>query len=412
MAAGQQLLRLPIERWVHGGEGLGIVAEGADAGLVVFVPRTVPGDVVDVVLEKKKKRWARGRLLRIVTPSPQRTPAPCEVQDRCGGCPWMGADLSFQREWLAEILLREVQKRLHVDEVEAKALVRPMDTEGQAGLGYRNRLRMSYRLEGKGPVRLGFRQGRAKEVVDAATCLVANEAIRSALPTLRQAVEEFGGHRGEASLVSGEGGVSMRIEPAQGSIRTLGPAEVLVQVGDASIPAHAGTFVQGNPVVAARIAADIQEAAARLGGGVAVELFCGSGTFTVPLLKSGFEVWGYDLAEEGAAAFEETTQPWGQARYFFQDLLGLEPWPSPAPQTPDLVLMDPPRGGAGETIDWIISAGVPHVLMVSCDIATGLRDAQLLREGGYRCHWIQAYDLFPNTGHQELLVYLELEGSN
>ena len=71
-AAAASLNGLQILRWAHGGEGVGIPDTGPLAGRIVFVPDAVPGDVVDLAILEVKDRWARGRIAKIVRPSPCR----------------------------------------------------------------------------------------------------------------------------------------------------------------------------------------------------------------------------------------------------------------------------------------------------------------------------------------------------
>src|ERR1700741_2024114 len=79
----QQIVRLTIDRISYGPAGIGRVN-----GKVIFVPGTIPGDTVEVAIEEEKKNYARGRVLTLITPAPQRRNPPCPYVSRCGGCPW------------------------------------------------------------------------------------------------------------------------------------------------------------------------------------------------------------------------------------------------------------------------------------------------------------------------------------
>ena len=78
---------MEILRWAHGGDGVAVASDGPDAGKILFVAGVVPGDVATVKIVEEKRRWARGKVLRLVRPSPRRVAVPCVVQGRCGGCP-------------------------------------------------------------------------------------------------------------------------------------------------------------------------------------------------------------------------------------------------------------------------------------------------------------------------------------
>ncbi len=395
---------LLIRRWANGGDGVGIVEGGELDGLVVFVPKTVPGDRIDAEVLKKKKRWARARVKELVAPSEHRVRAACSFHEECGGCPWMAGSIEMQREQLDLILHSEVKKRLlreHVDaDIDLPGVV------GGEGLSYRNRLRLAYRTGAGGEVELGFRQARSGRIVSVPSCAVALPELVEALEPLRQSLSNHAAEEGEVRLLGFDGKVAGRIEPRGKPSRCWGETCVDVSIGSATLSLPATAFVQGNAEIASVMADVIEEAARSHGGRVAVELFCGAGTFTVPLLKAGYTVHGYDWADDCGAAFTQATASHGDAVFNHQDLLGISPYPVGAPAEVDLVLLDPPRSGAGEVIEWVIGSRARCVLLVCCDIATGLRDAQLLMASGFRCIRIRSYDLFPNTGHQELIIEL------
>ena len=98
-------VELQIERVAPGGDGVAHVD-----GLVVFVPRTFPGDRVSARLVRGKDAWARAADVEVVEPAPTRVESPCAHSQTCGGCPWMGWDVGAQRaakrELLADLLRR------------------------------------------------------------------------------------------------------------------------------------------------------------------------------------------------------------------------------------------------------------------------------------------------------------------
>src|SRR5919197_272712 len=98
-------LLIHIDKLIHGGKGL--AHEGA---MAIFVEGVLPGESVHIELARVKKGYAEGRLLDVVTPSPDRTPAPCPVYGQCGGCQLQhasaAAQLAMKRNILAETLAR------------------------------------------------------------------------------------------------------------------------------------------------------------------------------------------------------------------------------------------------------------------------------------------------------------------
>ena len=138
-----------------------------------------------------------------------------------------------------------------------------------------------------------------------------------------------------------------------------------------------------------------------------MEFFAGAGTLTVPLQRAGFRVTAYEAASAVSKAFSEATTPHGETCFHVCDLLSDgRPWPRP--ERARVLLLDPPRSGAAELMPWVAHSGVPTVILMSCDVATGLRDLATLQEAGYRVAEVLGYDMFPHTGHQELLAIAHL----
>jgi 23S rRNA (uracil1939-C5)-methyltransferase len=102
----------------------------------------------------------------------------------------------------------------------------------------------------------------------------------------------------------------------------------------------------------------------------------------------------------------------GAASFHVADLLAVGV-PEPRPQTADLLVLDPPRVGAAELMPWVRAFATPHVILISCDVATGVRDLRALAGEGqpYAIERITSYDMFPHTGHQELVAELTLRAS-
>ena len=398
---------LTIERWAHGGDGIGVPEDGPLRGMVVFVPGTVPGDVVRCRIVRQKRRWARAEVMELITPSPHRAKVPCAVQDACGGCPWMPGDEEVQRASRLAILAGEAKKRLGWTDEDIRDRLRLAGPAGSR-LGYRGRVRMTFRVERGGAVLLGYHQQGSQRLVDVPTCVVATDAIQEALPDVRSALAGLGPGEGSVLLVSGDDGVAGSIRMAGKPATQFGPDRVLVRQGEHRVHATAESFVQANADVAGSLV-DAVEAAARLAGGSeATELFSGSGTLTLGLLRAGYRVAAYESDPRARSLFEATVKGAGEAAWHRADLLaaGIV---EPAPPSPDLVLLDPPRQGAAEMLPWIRGAGAPTVILVSCDVATCFRDVASLTVGDsapYQVTSVTGFDMFPHTGHQEMLVVM------
>ncbi len=408
-----RLRDLEILRWAHGGAGLAIPVGGPLAGRVVFVEGgAVPGDRVVVDVLKANRRWARARLVAIEVPSGQRVAPPCPLQARCGGCPWMVGSLELQAASRLAILTGEAHKRLGWSDEEAAVRVGLAEVPGAAALGYRARLRLAWK-RARGTLVLGYRARRSHDLIDVRHCAVASPALNAALGEARARAQATGARAGEVRLIAGEEGVAVSVEPTGGAPELLGPEAVTVRFGARVQRASPATFVQANPTVAAAIGDAIEGAAWDLGGAHAVELFAGSGLLTQSLWAAGYTVDAYEVDPSARAPFEAAAAASGspKSRWHRADLLSIGLVTPPPAARPDLVLLDPPRGGADPVMPWIRASGAARVLMVSCDVATAFRDlATLVADGRYRVTEVRGYDMFPHTGHQEVFAVAEPVG--
>jgi 23S rRNA (uracil1939-C5)-methyltransferase len=398
---------LEVLRWAHGGDAVAVPSDGPLAGRVVFLSDAVPGDVVDVDIIEERTRWARGRILRVVRASPERREAPCRVQARCGGCPWMQGRQAAQARSRRLILEGEVRKVLGEAALSAIELA-PSGPE----LGHRQRLRLAYEHRG-GRVVLGLHARSTHTLIELERCEVADPGLNAALPAVRAAIAQRGAlGAGRVTLLAGQtasgGGFGAFVEPEHGTPYAIHDERVTLRFGRFEQTLSPAAFAQANAAVTGAILEALQTWAAGVGGGRrVVELFAGSGTLTMALWAAGCTVMAYEIDGRAREAFERTRLACqGQASWHELDLtLGI-PHPAPAPPI-DAIVLDPPRTGAREIMPWVRAVGAAKVAYLSCDLATGLRDAaELTRDGVYRVERIIGYDMFPHTGHQECLILL------
>jgi 23S rRNA (uracil1939-C5)-methyltransferase len=135
-----------------------------------------------------------------------------------------------------------------------------------------------------------------------------------------------------------------------------------------------------------------------------LDLFCGIGNFSLALARAGARVCGL---ESGAGAVERAWRNaalnglGARAEFAVQDL-----YDSPGPALPDarLMLLDPPRSGAGPNLrHWVAGAGLERIAYVSCNPETFATDAAVLQQSGFHLADVGVFDMFPHTAHIETL---------
>jgi len=150
-------LRLRIDSIGAGGEGVGRLPDGR----VVFVHRTAPGDVAEVEVVQRGKRWARGRLLRVLEPSPERREPPCRFYAECGGCTLEHLEYPAQLRAKSRIVVDALVRIGKLDVHPPVVVASPREHR------YRNRVSFALRRLGQGRVVAGFHAlGEPDRIVD------------------------------------------------------------------------------------------------------------------------------------------------------------------------------------------------------------------------------------------------------
>lgn len=424
--------RIRIEGVAASGAGVGRLADGR----AIFVHRSAPGEIVEATIREEKKRWARGELLRVIEPSPQRRTAPCPHYDRCGGCTLehleYGAQLRAKHAIVAETL-----RRIGGIGIDDGGLHLPPVVPSPSEFQYRNRVSFTLLRLGGDRVVVGFHEiERPGRIVDiTGECLLPEPAIATAWDRIRA---EWG--RGAHRLPSGRrlrltlratlmGEVALTIEGGYGPGR---PAELLERVPEltavwhrpgskrADRPPHLlagketiterwgaeeigvrGTaFLQVNRGAAELLEAHLLELIGDPAGLRIVDAYAGIGLRVRHLARKGAEVVGIELdptateiAREGAPPNAEFVE--GRVEEHLADHLQA-----------DLVVLNPPRTGLDEVVPELLRGAPPRRLIyVSCDPATLARDLRRLGDR-FRIGSMMSFDLFPQTAHLETVVEL------
>jgi tRNA/tmRNA/rRNA uracil-C5-methylase (TrmA/RlmC/RlmD family) len=386
-------LELEIGAVAHGGHCVSRVD-----GRVVFVRHALPGELVRAeVTEDKGGSFCRADAVEVLRPAPERVEPPCPVAvpGGCGGCDWQHATPDFQRELKARVVEEQLRRLAGIE--------RPVEVEALPGgpLRWRSRVRLIAGKDG----RAGFRAHRGHRVVAVDDCPISlREALDGVLsrrwrPGAELELTADGDrrtHLREVSTVRGkrrtrqlEGGVA--IEHAAGRDWRLG-AHGFWQVH----PAAADTFAS---------VAGVWASAPR--GGTVWDLYAGVGLFAAVLagqVGSRGSVLAVESSRAAVADGERNLMdlPWirwrsGLVEHVLRD----------EPSSPDVVVLDPPRKGAGRAVVDAIAAGAPErVVYVACDPAALARDLATFAGHGYRLTELRAFDAFPMTHHVECIALL------
>jgi 23S rRNA (uracil1939-C5)-methyltransferase len=382
-----RLLEVEIERILPGGQGIAHAE-----GLTIFVALAAPGDRVNVELNRVKGKIAFATIKEILKPSELRVEAPCPYFGRCGGCDFQ--QLIYQAQLDAKVqIITDCLKRI------AKLPFAPDITIERSPAEWRYRSRTSWQVDHEHS-RFGYFEGGSHRICDVEFCAVLAPELQQVLEDLRGEMRDGLVTASEIDAVVGDEGVS--IAPA-GKYETI---EVSRKVGNETYRFNARSFFQVNHQLLDRMVA---HAIDELTGEFAIDLFSGVGLFTLPLARRFKRVIAVEsdvkavrfarenLTQAGldnAVAVHSRVSEWLEHNTNLHGEV-------------DLLLLDPPRTGAGpSTIAGILEIGPKQICYVSCDPATLARDLKELIAGGYELDTVKAFDMFPQTHHVETIAHL------
>ena len=380
------VVELRIDALAAGGDGVGRTA----AGRVVFVPRTAPGDRIRARIAALHPRYARAALEQILEPSPARVAPACAVFGECGGCSWQHVDYAVQCEakrGIVEDALRRVGRLALPGARRDPALA--------------DRLRLSRaRARGGG--------GRARR-------LSAREQPRAVrgepLPDPLRARRRRSSPRSRAAPPARDG--EWEIAAGAGAARAhevggAGPALELDVEGE-KLRVSPGVFFQANPALHAALVESVARAAGR--GALALELYAGCGFFTLALARAFERVIA---VEADAAAVADLRHNLARAscasasRWCTAGRGGCSPRERARRDPPGRRRARPAAHGPRRAEPRPRSARSPPSgsPISPCDPATLARDLAALVAGGFALDAVEAFDLFPQTPHVEVLASL------
>lgn len=407
-------MELEVEAVAHGG----ICTGHAPDGRVVFVRHTLPGERVLARVTEERRRYLRADAVAVRRSSPDRVRPPCPYAGpgRCGGCDWQHVDLAAQRRLKAAVVREQLRRLAGLD-----VPVEVEDVPGAPdGLGWRTRVRYAVRSDGA----VGFRRHRSHAVEPIETCPIAHPLVEDlGVATRRwpgtEAVEvAVGAVTGDRSVVvSGPPRAGVPVLDASATIlRATPPPQgrpgVEERAAGRAWHVSAGGFWQVHPGAADALVAAVLALVDPRPGEPGLDLYSGVGLFAGALAQrvgaagSVVAVEG-DVAAAADAARNLADLPSVTVLAAGVDRALLDGLAS----RPAVVVLDPPRSGAGREVVAGIAALAPRAIgYVACDPAALARDVATFGGLGYRLAGLRALDLFPMTAHVECVALLEPAG--
>ncbi len=434
-------MELEIIALSNGPEGIARTLEGK----TIFVERAVPGDTVEVSLIEEKKRFARARVERIISPSENRVASPCKYQSICGGCPWglVSYDLQLisKRDNVIQQLVRIGGfERDVITELVEDTIASPKT------YGYRNKIELRTSMS-TGALELGYTAPGGTDIIPIDSCPLASgraskapKALRGALRYLAGAGNDLGIERVSLRHSSRTNDLEIALWTPTSSFPraeaerilndALSPTSIVrvllkstakervvsnveqlggkgfwrERLAGSSYEVSAPSFFQVNTEQAETLVNTVVDTLEPYH--TVLDLYSGVGTFTLPLLKGEKDV--ISVESYGPAVRDQRRAV--EAAGYEAEIIGGDVARELASIIDEVegIVVDPPRAGlAPEVSEMLRDSDVERIVYVSCDPATLARDLAIIcGSNSWQVDRITPVDMFPQTHHVETVVLM------
>lgn len=424
-----------IESLNHDGRGVTHIE-----GKTVFIHGALPEEEVMFTYTKKSRKFDEGQVVEIIKASSERVDPECSHFGICGGCSLQHQDANAQLKHKQQILMDALK---HIGKVQPAEIIPPLVLDDHWGYRRKARIGAKYVVK-KGKTLVGFRERGSSFIADLSSCKVLHPKVGELITPLSELIEGFSirdkvpqiemamgdetcvlifrlleppseedlaklscfGEQHDIHIYLQEGGPDT-VRPLSGEM-----ADLTYALPEFGIELHflPTDFTQVNSGINRLMVHRAVEMLALRPDDRVLELFCGLGNFTLPLAQNAAEV----VAVEGDAGLvtraRENANCNGidNATFYTANLfesLTNEPW---LKQSFNKVLLDPPRTGAVEVLEYLPKLGVQQILYISCNPGTLGRDAgELVHKHGYKLKAAGVMDMFPHTAHVESIALFE-----
>jgi 23S rRNA (uracil1939-C5)-methyltransferase len=403
-------------------------------GRAVFAEGALPGEEVRVRLHDRQRSFARGVVSRVLKAAPERVPSPCPLEDRCGAAGWRWVEYDAQLRFKAAILEEQMRHLGGIDvEVAAVHGMRALPTgtgpRCAAGPGWDYRTTAEMHVANG---RLGYFAPHSRQVADTPQCCLHHPLLDKALAALAALLQPESRIRSVTVRCAPSTGKLLAVLEGSGAFDKLaarwmercpelsgvlqrdrsrtkllrGDDHLIQELHGLRWHVGAGSFFQVNDRQTALLIERVRDLLRPQPGERMLDLFCGVGTFALPLARAGAHMTGVEVyapaiedARRSAALNELGPVEWhaGPVEAILGKLKGRF----------DGAVLDPPRRGCEPAaLQQLLRLRPARIVYVSCHPGTLARDCKMLREGGYDVERAEMIDLFPQTHHVESIVLL------
>jgi 23S rRNA (uracil1939-C5)-methyltransferase len=431
------VLEADIADLSHDGRGVARID-----GKAVFVAGALPGERVRQRFTGKHRHYDEAAVEAVLHASPDRVEPRCAHFGICNGCALQHLSAPAQIAAKQRVLLENLER---IGKVQPRAVL-PALTD--APWGYRRKARLGVKfVEKKGRVLVGFRESNGRYIADIRRCDVLHPAVGERIADLAALIESLAASRTipQIEVAAGDDLVALifrHLHPLSDgdrdalqafgqhhslgiylqpggidSVSALWPEDARLSFRlpayDLDIEFQPLDFIQVNAGMNRRMIDHALQLLDPRPGDRVLDLFCGLGNFTLPIARRGADVVGVEgeagLVRRAQANAERNRI--GNVRFHAADLAADQRAAAWAKAEYNLMLLDPPRSGAAELLDYLPGRSVRRLVYVSCHPGSLARDAAALVERhGFALAAAGVMDMFPHTAHVESIALFERGG--
>jgi tRNA/tmRNA/rRNA uracil-C5-methylase (TrmA/RlmC/RlmD family) len=382
-----QILQVQIGPVAHGGH---FVAR--HNGQVIFVRHGITDELVNIKITSVSSKIAHADVVEVLKPVASRVTPPCQYAGSCGGCDFQHINVSTQRELKAKIIKEQFLRIGKIDLIQLGFDLKVIAVDPPDGLNWRTRMDFAVSPNGQ----IGLYGARSNDVVEVKDCLIADKRMNVSELSSRQwksdaRVEVAVSSNNELSVVRSGRSIS-------------GPTQIVEQVGMNSFKISPVSFWQSHRAAPSELVEAVLSQLDVKPADHVLDLYSGVGLFAAAILNK--------VSDQGLVTLIESDKTSvSDARRIFQNKVNVKILPGlvaqqlPNVKQADLIILDPPRTGAGDlVIKQMVKLKPRKIVYVACDPAALARDTKTLTDLGYKLDHIQAFDFFPMTQHIECVA--------
>ncbi len=428
-----QSFNIKIESLSHEGRGIAHL----DDGKIIFIDGALPGEDIKFMFSNRRSKFDEGRCVEVIEASSNRVQPECEFYANCGGCSMQHMSSKAQIEHKQSILIELFQ---HVGSMNIEHVLPSMQDEPWA---YRRKARLGVKyVHKKETVLVGFRERQRSFLAEISECKILDVRVSKLIMPLRELIAGLIAKESIAQIevACGDKQVALVFRHLQSLskqdkkvlidfaikqqielyLQSAGPSSVeklypddgisrlsyKIDEFDLEMLFHPMDFTQVNAGINQKMLSRAMQMLSPQKGERILDLFCGLGNFSLPIARAGAEVIAVEGDEMMVSRGEENARHnnLSNVEFFAANLATDFTHAAWAKEKFDKILIDPPRSGAYEVVQYISNFGAEKILYVSCNPATLARDAKVLIDKGYVLSEAGVMDMFPQTAHVESIA--------